>query len=448
MAETDSGVRNSISAEPTKAFFVDMLVRDIPLEQAVLDLVDNCVDGAKRLAKQAERPYEGCSVKITLDQTQFRIVDNCGGFDIETAREYAFRFGRPAGAKATSHSIGQFGVGMKRALFKFGRHFNVQSATSNEAWAVDVNVDEWEAQPGWSFPWAEFQDNGVSTAKPGTDIKVTKLRPEVALKFGTAWFRNSIIGLIKSKHRQFISDGLQISVNDFRIDATNIYLLVSNGFTPGTDILTFTSDDSAPVTAKIIVGVGTSSPKEAGWNVICNGRVILEADRRTVTGWGLLEEEAGKTLIPSFHNQFARFRGIVSFDSEDSSQIPWNTTKTDVDQDSIIWRKTFQRMLEMMRPVINFLNELDADIDESTREKSALLDFVTKASPPRPESFSVKKDFTAPARGSIVKGPKMIKIQYSRAIDDVNFLQDALGLGSAKAVGEACFDMILKRQRD
>lgn len=42
----------------------------------------------------------------------------------------------------------------------------------------------------------------------------------------------------------------------------------------------------------------------------------------------------------------------------------------------------------------------------------------------------------------------MIKIQYSRAIDDVNFLQDALGLGSAKAVGEACFDMILKRQRD
>ncbi|HBO6198381.1 TPA: hypothetical protein L4727_006013, partial [Pseudomonas aeruginosa] len=142
------------------------------------------------------------------------------------------------------------------------------------------------------------------------------------------------------------------------------------------------------------------------------------------------------------------FRGIVSFDSEDSSQIPWNTTKTDVDQDSIIWRKTFQRMLEMMRPVINFLNELDADIDESTREKSALLDFVTKASPQRPESFSVKKDFTAPARGSIVKGPKMIKIQYSRAIDDVNFLQDALGLGSAKAVGEACFDMILKRQRD
>ncbi|MGV8242041.1 hypothetical protein ACV331_36015, partial [Pseudomonas aeruginosa] len=81
------------------------------------------------------------------------------------------------------------------------------------------------------------------------------------------------------------------------------------------------------------------------------------------------------------------------------------------DQDSIILRKTFQRMLEMMRPVINFLNELDADIDESTREKSALLDFVTKTSPQRPESFSGKKDFTAPARGSRVKGTKIINIQ-------------------------------------
>ncbi len=448
MTETDSEVRENISAEPTKAFFVDMLVRDIPLEQAVLDLVDNCVDGAKRLAKNAERPYEGCYVEITIDQKQFRIQDNCGGFDIETAREYAFRFGRPAGAKATAHSIGQFGVGMKRALFKFGRHFNVQSATPEESWAVDVNVEEWEAESGWNFPWSDFNSDKVSTDNPGTDIKVTNLRPEVALKFGTTFFVNSIIGLIKSKHRQFISDGLQISVNSTRIDATNIYLLVGDGFAPGTDILEFPSDDGAPVVAKIIVGVGPSSPKEAGWNVICNGRVILEADRRPVTGWGLLEEEAGRTLIPTFHNQFARFRGIVSFDSDDSSRIPWNTTKTDVDQDSIVWRKTFQRMLEMMRPVIDFLNELDADIDENTREKSALLDFVTKATPQRPESFSVKATFTAPARGSIVKGPKMVKIQYSRTVDDVDYLQDALGLGSAKAVGEACFDIVLKRQRD
>jgi len=453
MAETDAPQRKEINAEPTKAFFVDMLTRDIPLEQAVLDLVDNCVDGAKRIAAGREsgatRPYDGCKVEIVLNSHQFSIYDNCGGFDVETAQEYAFRFGRPAAATRTAHSIGQFGVGMKRALFKFGRHFRVESSTSAETWAVDVDVEQWEAETGgWSFPWAEVQSDKIGQDKPGTDILVTKLRREVAAKFGTTYFVNSIIGLIKSKHRQFISDGLDIKVNDTRIDATNIYLLVGDGFTPGTDILEFSEDGAATVTAKIIVGLGKSSPKEAGWNVICNGRVVLEADRRPQTGWGLLEENAEKMIIPSFHNQFARFRGIVSFDSDDSSRIPWNTTKTDVDVDSNVWRSTFQRMLEMMRPVIDFLNELDADIDENTKEKSPLLEFVTKAAPQGPETFQKKADFTAPNRSSVARGPKLVKIQFSRTVDDVEFLQDALGVTSAKAVGETCFDMVLTRQRD
>ena len=142
MSDTEVSERKQINAEPTKAFFVDMLTRDIPLEQAVLDLVDNCVDGAKRMAAARQDdprlPYEGCAVEIIINAHQFSIYDNCGGFDVETAQEYAFRFGRPAAATRTAHSIGQFGVGMKRALFKFGRRFTVESATPSESWAVDV----------------------------------------------------------------------------------------------------------------------------------------------------------------------------------------------------------------------------------------------------------------------------------------------------------------------
>ena len=33
-------------ASPTKQFFVSMLTRDINLADAILDLVDNCLDGA------------------------------------------------------------------------------------------------------------------------------------------------------------------------------------------------------------------------------------------------------------------------------------------------------------------------------------------------------------------------------------------------------------------
>lgn len=35
-------------ASPTKQFFVSMLTRDISLDDAILDLIDNCLDGAMR----------------------------------------------------------------------------------------------------------------------------------------------------------------------------------------------------------------------------------------------------------------------------------------------------------------------------------------------------------------------------------------------------------------
>ena len=41
----------TVKGEPTKRFFVKMLVRDIELYEAILDLIDNCVDGIVRTNK-------------------------------------------------------------------------------------------------------------------------------------------------------------------------------------------------------------------------------------------------------------------------------------------------------------------------------------------------------------------------------------------------------------
>ena len=195
---------DQIDAFPTKTFFVDVLVRDIPLEQAVLDLVDNCIDGVKRLKNEE---FEDRKVWIDLSTMRFRILDNCGGFDRSLARDYAFRFGRAPGTPNTPNSIGQFGIGMKRALFKFGRHFVVRSATPSETWAIAVDVDEWEKDPDdWHFHWADFGDKSdISKSNPGTDIIVDRLRPEFAARFGTKNFQNEICGLLKSKHRELFA---------------------------------------------------------------------------------------------------------------------------------------------------------------------------------------------------------------------------------------------------
>jgi hypothetical protein len=435
------------SAEPTREFFVGMLTRDIPLEQAILDLVDNSVDAAKAVAANGGA-FENHRVEITLDGEGFSIVDDCGGFGREAAINYAFRFGRPEGAPRTPNSIGQFGVGMKRALFKIGEHFTVRSATSEEEWAIALDVPDWLENGDWHFPWVDFGEGpAVSREKPGTEIVVDRLRRDVAMRFATVNFRNLVSELIRSKHRQFISQGLSVTVNGTHIDASDITLSLDDQLKPGRDEMVLEDIAAEPVTVRILVGVGASIPREAGWYIICNGRVVLSADRREVTGWGLLENESDRLMIPNFHNQYARFRGIVWFDCADSSRVPWNTTKTDVDVDSAIWQRTFLRMIEMTRPVIGFLNDLDRDIDENTRENSPLFQYVSKAGTIPADRVRERSEFIAPNRESVQFRPRTIKIQYSRLISDVEFLKDALSVTSARAVGETTFDMALETQR-
>ncbi|WGM32572.1 ATP-binding protein [Brevundimonas sp. NIBR11] len=438
-----------ISAMPTKAFFVDMFTKDIALDQAVLDLLDNSIDGARAMFGENAETYDGRVVRIELSRDRFRIWDNCGGFDKERARKYAFRFGRPVEAGKLRSSIGQFGVGMKRALFKFGREFTVHSATQGEQWAVYVNAEEWEKDDqDWHFPWEDFAPEApISATNPGTEIVVKNLRPAVANTFGSKYFENQIIALIKSKHRGFIAKGIEVFVNDIRVQPLELLVVNDAKLSPFVEEIVFADQGVADVRVRIIVGLGDSLPRLAGWYVVCNGRLILDADRRDITGWGVVEDSVTKTGIPGFHNQYARFRGIISFDSEDSTRLPWNTTKTDVDQDNPVWQSARERMIALMRPVIDFLNSLDRDIEEHTRERSPLLKFVQERAYSRFEHIVGEKTFDPPAREDLGEVIRWVKIQYSRTTDDVEFLKGALRVGSAKAVGEKTFDLSLAKHR-
>lgn len=121
--------KDSAEASPTKQFFVSMLTRDISLADAILDLVDNCLDGALRLARGGAVDYSKHFVKINLANDKFSIEDNCGGIPREIAKNYAFKMGREPDDSRDSESetIGMYGVGMKRAIFKIGRDALVRS---------------------------------------------------------------------------------------------------------------------------------------------------------------------------------------------------------------------------------------------------------------------------------------------------------------------------------
>ena len=122
------------------------------------------------------------SVRISVDEQHFRIEDNCGGIPLEVAEKCTFRFGRPQGMEDTPHSIGQFGVGMKRALFKLGNRFKIRSVTESDRFALDVNVSAWRNDPEWTFEFAEHGTNDDST-ESGTSIEVTELHEDTRTAF-------------------------------------------------------------------------------------------------------------------------------------------------------------------------------------------------------------------------------------------------------------------------
>ena len=168
----------TVDASPTKEFFVEMLTRDIRMSMAILDLIDNCVDGALRIREDAS--LEGLMVKIVFTESQFLIQDNCGGIPLDLAKNYAFRFGRPKNAPSVKHSVGRFGVGMKRALFKLGRHFDVRTKTQSLRYRIIANVTEWLEKDEWEFPIVEMVEFSQPLSKDdtGTEIVIENLTRE------------------------------------------------------------------------------------------------------------------------------------------------------------------------------------------------------------------------------------------------------------------------------
>jgi Histidine kinase-, DNA gyrase B-, and HSP90-like ATPase len=428
---------NEVDVMPTKALFVDMLTRDIPIDRAIIDLIDNSIDGAMRL--RGDKSLEELEVRIDLSREGFQISDNCGGISIDHAKNFAFRFGRPKGVVPTPGSVGQFGVGMKRALFRFGRFFEVESTTVEESFKVSVDVDEWKStEDKWTF---EFKETHTALTVPidqtGTVIRVSGLHDNVSDSFGDARFKISLARQIEMAQQHYIDRGLTIVVDNKTLITTPWTLFSGSGIQPAhTDQKISLPSSNDPIFVRIYAGVSKSDPKNSGWYVLCNGRMLLEADQTSATGWSELAETV-KVAIPKFHNQFSRFRGYVFFDCQDTSLLPWNTTKTGVDEDNSIYKNVKLKMMEIARPIIDFLNDLDSEKEYVDTKDKVLEGAVTSAASVRLSTIPARAAFGRPPA---VRAPQTVSIQYRREKELVDELKEAFGAGSARSVGEHSFD--------
>ena len=427
-----------VHAEPTKEFFIEMLVRDIALTRAIIDLVDNSVDGARK--KRPNGKYGGLWIEVTANESEFEVKDNCGGIPLETARYYAFRFGRPDGMEATPHSVGQFGVGMKRALFKLGARFRVVSSTTDEQFEIDEDVEEWRLKPEWTFTFRVAKDEPLETE--GTTVRVTDLHAGVKAEFALDRFHSELSAALRNAHIDGLEAGLSITYNGTPLLHEPLELLSSSGFEPARFSESINGAASTrPVNVEAYAGLGKSDPQQAGWNVFCNGRLVLGADQTEVTGWG---EGNGQT-IPKYHNQFARFRGYVFFDCDDAGRVPWNTTKSGVDRDSAIYRAVRLRMIGLMRPVINFLNQLDKE-NENLDDHTPLQDAVEAMRAVSFRKAETRDKFSYPRPAPRITLPRTGRIQYDKKVEQINEVKKALGVTTYKDVGKGTFDYYYDRE--
>jgi hypothetical protein len=433
---------NQVSAAPTKQFFISVLVKDISLLDAIVELVDNSVDAAR--SNLGPSRFKEVLVQLSFNKDHFSISDNSGGMTIEHARSSAFRFGRDPTAPVTPGTVGEFGVGMKRALFKLGRHFVVSSRTQQQQFTIDVDVDEWENRPDqntpdtWTFSFKNQGANSDSAQPLGTEITVDRLLSFVSLELSSQSFQNRLAENLRQAHAESLTQGLQIVINNIPVQGRESLIKESDGLRP---IVKEGDLDIHGKTVRYRLAAGIGEPKliDAGWHIYCNGRQIERAEKSEKTGWNTTLEESDKT--PKAHWQFRRFRGYVYFESKSQDVLPWNTTKTSLDIEAPAYLRIFPEMTAALRQVLAFLNALDAESSQPG-ELTALVD---NAKPTRVAELAMNDVFTATA-APVSPQAKEIRITYVKPAEMVDAVKRHLGATNNRELGEKTFDYYVQNE--
>ena len=450
-----------VDATPVKSFFVEMLTRDIELVDAILDLLDNCVDGILRQKENSsnKKPYEEFKAEIKFDENSFSISDNCGGIPW-SLHDYAFRMGKdPKSRDNDLPTVGVYGIGMKRAIFKIGKQCVISTRNQDDCYEVKI-IPKWilEEPDNWNLP---VYESSQPDKEEGTTIVIDELNEGIATRFGDDKedFTRELTNMVETHYAFILDKGFQVKINDEWADPKPTKLVFNEKIKP---YIYQTENDGV----KVFLSVGFTRPipsqeeindeqeerryssMDAGWTIICNDRAVLYCDRSELTGWG----EAG---VPRYHTQFIAIAGIVEFQCSDAAKLPTTTTKRGIDASSSLYLQVKNKMREGIKLFTNYTNHWKNDADESKRQIALgtphTLDEIKKeveALKMNPVKSGLKgEQFKRPLPRPKPKEPTKKQIAYRKDSEDIQTVQRYL-FGdqevSASKVGEECFDQMLK----
>ena len=122
-----------------------------------------------------------------------------------------------------------------------------------------------------------------------------------------------------------------------------------------------------------------------------------------------------------------------------------------MDADSRIYKLAQQEMIEITKPILQFLSQLErervsyeaGDLGEEPLEAA-----IHAAQPARVLSITVESEWAAPEPLAPPPGLRMQKIQYSKPADQVERAKQLLNVTSFTAIGEQTFDYFMTYEGD
>jgi Histidine kinase-, DNA gyrase B-, and HSP90-like ATPase len=475
---------SKVSTKPVKRFFVDMLTRDIDLADAILDLLDNCVDGLVRSTVLAngnadKKPYKGYWAQLKITKNSFVIEDNCGGIPWDE-RDRAFRMGKPLNNhEATSGGkllVGAYGIGMKRAIFKIGQVAEIHTKTPDDEYLVSIPKGWMEDEEDWDLGTHDATD---FLKQEGTKISVTDLRGEISDVFDSEIFQKEIFEKISTHYSIIISKGFKVTLHiggkPQVIQPKTLGLHFQEKPNSNGEVIrpyVFQSTEEAGLEVTVAVGLREPIPGVeailneqdgpkftsdfAGWTVICNDRVVLHCNRDEMTGWGT----GG---VPRYHTQFIAISGFVEFKG-DPRKLPTTTTKRGLEFSSRLYQQVLDRMREGTLMFTTYTNwwksrEVEAKNQVTPTPSLELPELKRKVSTSGLTMAAVRTGLTGKQYKPVLPKPTVeqvdVRIAYykpkklvdrlaSKVLDNID---DYEAKDIPRAVGEALFDDAVKQYR-
>jgi hypothetical protein len=426
-----------------------MFTRDISLFDCLLDLIDNSIDGYIRqneLGFDADWLFSGSAqskgkISLTLDADRIAISDNCGGIDRNLAIKEVFNFVHSSGFESANHQLGAYGIGLKRALFKLGREFEITSRTTEHGFRMSVDLDDWVKKDSkiedWTFPMQDA-DAATTAEEAGTDIVIRQLRPDIVSLLKSPHARSGLEKAISQAYAFFLGRHIELTLDSKVILPLNIPVGSEDEVEPSRKSW---SKDGVEVTLLATLAereTGTMWRAEAaGWYVLCNGRVVVAADKTELTGWG------GGGLPMCHTSKHRGFIGIAMFTSKNPLLLPWTTTKRGLNRESGVFLEAKNQIAAVSRPVISFMDEYYSGSDEETekfdldRVRGGSAAKMTRSAKLETSSFRPK-----------LKKKSTIKVQYDAEKSDIDAIKDHLGDAglSATKIGLHTFRYFIRRE--